>query len=215
MRILLVGASGLLGRAVAGALSARHEVIGASRSDEQAVDLNDSNSIAALYERVGMVDAVACTAGVTPFAPITDLSVDQYRAGVTDKLLGQIALVLLGMGHVRDAGSFTLISGVLADDPITTGTVAGTVNGGIQAFVRSAAIELPRGQRINTVSPTVFTEAWETYGDYFPGFPPVAVAEAARAYVKSVEGAQTGQVYRVGYLLRASGRAGNVTSATT
>ena len=105
------------------------------------------------------MDAVACAAGVTPFARITDLTVDQYQTGVTDKLLSQIALVLLGLDRVQSAGSFTLISGVLADDPIATGTVAGTVNGGIQAFVRSAAIELPRSQRINTVSPTVFIEA--------------------------------------------------------
>lgn len=169
MRILLVGASGLLGRAVAEALST-HEVIEASRSGKVVVDLNDADSITALYEGIGMVDAVACAAGVTPFASIGDLSLSQYHTGINDKLLGQIALVRLGLDHVRDGGSFTLISGVLAHDPIPTGSVAGTVNGGIEAFVRSAAIELPRALRINTVSPTVFTEAWDDYGGYFPGF---------------------------------------------
>jgi hypothetical protein len=49
------------------------------------------------------------------------------------------------------------------------------------------------------VSATVFEEAWDAYGEYFPGHKPVATAEAARAYVKSVYGRQTGQVYRVGY----------------
>ncbi len=199
MRILLVGATGLLGRAVTDALSVRHEVVGASRSGEHAVDLTDPASIAELYQRIAPLDAVACTAGVTPFAAIGDLTLEHYRAGITDKLLGQIALVRIGLDHVRDGGSFTLIGGILADDPIPTGTVAGTVDGGIHAFVRAAAIELPRGLRINAVSPTVFTEAWQDYGDFFPGYPPVPVADAARAYVKSVDGAQTGQVYRVGY----------------
>ncbi|MDN5761281.1 MAG: short chain dehydrogenase [Microlunatus sp.] len=198
MRILLIGASGLLGRAVADAL-AEHDLVTASRSDTERVDLTDTDSIAALYDRLGQVDAVACAAGVTPFAPIGELTVDQYRAGITDKLLGQIALVRLGLDHVTDGGSFTLISGVLSEDPIATGSVAGTVNGGVQAFVRSSAIELPRGLRINTVSPTVLAEAWDAYGDFFPGYPPVPVAEAGRGYVKSILGAQTGQVYRVGY----------------
>ncbi len=199
MRILIVGASGTLGRAVTEALAAQHEIIAASRSGEHSVDLTDHASITALYERLGLLDAVVCTAGVTPFAAIGDLSLDQYRAGITDKLLGQIALVRLGIDHVADGGSFTLISGILADDPIPTGTVAGTVNGGVNGFVRASAIELPRGLRINSVSPTVFTESWDGYGDYFPGYAPVPVADAARAYVKSVAGAQTGQVYRVGY----------------
>lgn len=200
MRILLVGANGLLGSAVLAALTAQgHDIISASRSSGEHVDLTDPVSIADLYNRVGQVNAVASAAGVTPFAALSDLTLDQYRAGITDKLLGQIALVNLGMQHVTDGGSFTLISGILGEDPIPTGSVAGTVNGALYSFVRSAAIEMPRGQRINTVSPTVFTEAWDAYGAYFPGFPPVPVAEAARAYVKSVDGQQTGQVYRVGY----------------
>jgi NAD(P)-dependent dehydrogenase (short-subunit alcohol dehydrogenase family) len=202
MRILLVGANGLLGRAVHAALTgpgAGHDVVTASRSSGEHVDLTDPASIAALYERVGTVDAVACAAGVTPFAPLPELRLDQYRAGLTDKLLGQIALVRLGLDHVADGGSFTLVSGILGEDPIATGSVAATVNGGLYAFARAAAIELPRGLRINTVSPTVFAEAWDAYGDYFPGYPPVPVAEAARAFLKSISGHQTGQTYRVGY----------------
>ena len=200
MRILLVGANGLLGRAVHAALTENgHDVVAASRRAGEHVDLTDPASVTALYARVGTVDAVACTAGVTPFAPLPELTIDQYRAGLTDKLLGQVALVQLGLEHVSDGGSFTLVSGILGDDPIATGTVAATVNGGLFSFVRAAATELPRGLRVNTVSPTVFTEAWAAYGPYFPGYAPVPVAEAARAYVKSVAGRQTGQVYRVGY----------------
>ena len=200
MRILLVGANGLLGRAVHAALAEHgHDVVAASRSTGEHVDLTDPASIAALYARVGTVDAVASAAGVTPFAALPELTLDQYRAGLTDKLLGQVALVQLGLEHVSDGGSFTLVSGILGDDPIATGTVAATVNGGLFSFVRAAATELPRGLRVNTVSPTVFTEALAAYGPYFPGYAPVPVAEAARAYVKSVAGRQTGQVYRVGY----------------
>lgn len=199
MRILLVGAGGELGRAVAAALTDRHEVVAASRSGAEPVDIRDPASIAALYDRVGQVDAVACAAGSVPFAPIDELSLEQVGAGVQDKLLGQIALVRLGLDHVRDGGSFTLIGGILGDEPIRTGTVASTVNGGVHSFVVAAAVELPRGLRINAVSPTVFVESWPAYGPFFPGMAPVPVAEAARAYVRSIEGASTGQVFRVGY----------------
>jgi NAD(P)-dependent dehydrogenase (short-subunit alcohol dehydrogenase family) len=199
VRILVIGASGLLGTAVVQAVSGNHEVLGASRNGRYKVDLRDPDSITALYAATGPMDAVACAAGVTPFAPLADLRLDDFRAGVEDKLLGQIELVRQGVDHVNDGGSFTLVSGVLADDPIVTGTVASTVNGALQAFVRAVAIELPRALRINVVSATVFEEAWDTYGEYFPGHRPIAVSEAARAYVKSIDGGQTGQVYRVGY----------------
>ena len=115
-----------------------------------------------------------------------------------DKLAGQINLVLHGLRHVRDNGSFTLISGVLAREPIATGTIASAVNGGLEAFVIAAAAELPRGLRINAISPSVVEESLDTYGDFFPGFTPVPVADVARAFVKSVEGIGTGRVYALG-----------------
>jgi len=181
------------------ALADRHEVLEASRSSVHYVDLRNSASIAGLYSSVGTVDAVVCTAGKTPYAAVTDLSSDQWLAGVRDKLLGQVELVRLGVAHVSEGGSFTLVSGILSDHPVRTSAVAATVDGGVDAFVRSAAIELPRGLRINTVSATVFQEAWDDYGAMFEGFTPVPVADAAHAYVESVEGAATGQVLRVGY----------------
>jgi NAD(P)-dependent dehydrogenase (short-subunit alcohol dehydrogenase family) len=197
--VLVVGASGRLGSAVVAALSGRHEVVEASRSGENFVDLTNPASIAGLYAAVGRVDAVACTAGKTPYGALTDLTSDQWLAGVRDKLLGQVELVRLGMEHVTDGGSFTLVSGILSEQPVPTSPNASTVDGGVDAFDRSAAIELPRGQRINAVSATVFAEAWDAYGPMFPGATPIPVADAAAAYVASIEGSGSGQVLKVGY----------------
>jgi NAD(P)-dependent dehydrogenase (short-subunit alcohol dehydrogenase family) len=198
VRVLVVGASGVLGRAVLSALSA-HEVIAAARTNGHTVDLTDAASVAALYAAVGQVDAVACAAGETPFKQFGELSLDDYRAGLESKLLGQVELVRQGVEHLADGGSFTLVSGVLAAEAIETGTVASTVNGGVEAFVRAAATVLPRGQRINAVSSTAFVETWDDYASFFPGFVPVPAADAARGFVRSIEGVQTGQVYRIGY----------------
>ncbi|MCB1448371.1 MAG: short chain dehydrogenase [Rhizobiaceae bacterium] len=195
MKILVVGASGTLGRAVVKELSA-HELVTASRSSgDIRVDMRDAGSIRAMFEAAGRLDAVVCTAGKTSFSPLAEMSEEKMKVGIGDKLMGQVNLVLEGTRHLNDGGSFTLISGVLGYDFIRTGTNASLVNGALQSFVRAAAIELPRGIRINSVSPTVFVESMEHYGPFFPGFKPVPVADAALAYRKSVEGLQTGQVY--------------------
>ena len=199
MRILLIGPTGRLGSAVCEALSARHELVTASRSSgDFTVDIRDPRSIGALYEQVGRVHAVACAAGGAPYKPLTELSHADLRAGIADKLLGQVELVRQGIAHVADDGSFTVITGILARHPIRTGAVSSLANGALEAFVRAAAIELPGRQRINAVSPTVFTEALDVYGSYFPGFLPVPLRDVAATYVRSIEGAETGRVYALG-----------------
>lgn len=196
MRILLVGASGTLGTAVRSALADRHELITASRSGaDERVDITDPESVARLYAVVGTVDAVACAAGSVTLTALARLSREDLEAGIRHKLLGQVELVRLGQAHVRPGGSFTLITSVLSDDPVPGSAAAALVSGGLKAFVRAAAIELPAGLRINAVSPSVFTTSLPSA--LFPGAVGVAPARVARAYVKSIEGAQTGQIYRV------------------
>jgi NAD(P)-dependent dehydrogenase (short-subunit alcohol dehydrogenase family) len=125
------------------------------------------------------------------------MTAEQFNVGLQDKLLGQVRLVLQGQRHVNDGGSFTLTAGVLAIEPILNGANASPVNAALEAFAAAAAIELPRGIRINTISPTLLTESLDTYGPYFPGFESVGAERVALAYQRSVEGAQTGKVYRV------------------
>ncbi|WP_024804207.1 short chain dehydrogenase [Nocardia sp. BMG51109] len=198
MKILLVGATGTIGRAVADHLSDSHDVVRASRRGLNPVDIRDPASIEALYQTIGPVDAVVCTAGGAPFVALPDATPADFGNGFADKLGGQINLVLHGLPHIRDNGSFTLITGILAHEPIATGTISATVNGGLESFVAAAATELPRGVRINAVSPTVVEEALPKYGAFFPGFAPTPAREVARAFVKSVEGVHTGRVYNVG-----------------
>ena len=198
MKILIVGASGTLGQAVAAELGARHDIVRAGRSSgDVRVDMRDAASVAAMYRDIGELDAVVCTAGKVPFAPLADLSEAKYLEGLQDKLLGQVRLVEAGTPTLRDGGSFTLITGILAEQPIVAGACASMVNGAVEAFVRAAAIELPRGIRINVVSPNVLTEAMDSYAPFFRGFEPVSAARAALAFSRSVEGRQTGQVYKI------------------
>lgn len=197
MRVLVIGASGRLGTAAASALRDRHEVIGASRKGDVQVDLADAASIQAMFEQVGNVDAVIACTGAVPFKPLADLTEDDFRDGIADKVLGQVNLVRVGTPYVNGGGSFTLTTGVLAREPISTGVVASLANGALESFVMAAAAELPRGLRINAVSPSVLEEA-ENYHSYFPGFSRIPAQEAGQAYVKSVEGIQSGRVFTLG-----------------
>ncbi|MEM8651309.1 MAG: short chain dehydrogenase, partial [Pseudomonadota bacterium] len=99
-----------------------------------------------------------------------------------------------GLDSVSDGGSFTLTSGVLDRDPIRMGTNAATANGALAGFVKSAAIELPRGLRVNVVSPGLLDVSAPRYGEWFHGHKPVSSHDVGLAYAKSVEGALTGQV---------------------
>lgn len=198
MRILIVGASGTIGRAVTAELGQRHEVVTAGRSSgDIRLDITNSESIRAAYAESGPLDAVVSTAGSVRFAPFAELDASGYEVGLRDKLMGQVNLVLIGRDSISDGGSFTLTTGVLDREPIVAGSSASMVNGAVNAFVTAAAIEMPRGQRINAVSPGVIQEAMEAYAPYFRGFESVPAARAALAYSKSVEGARTGIVFRV------------------
>lgn len=198
MKILLVGAAGTVGSAIAAELGERHTIVTAGRSSgDIRLDLTDSSSIHAAFDKIGPVDAVVSAAGHVRFIPFAEMTAEDYNFGLAEKLMGQVNLVLIGRAFVADGGSFTLTSGVLADDPIRTGTSASMVNGAIDSFVGAAAIEMPRGQRINSVSATVLQESMGSYAPYFRGHEPVPAARVALAYAKSVEGALTGRVFPV------------------
>ena len=200
MKIIVIGASGTVGRAVAQELNQRHEVIrvGRTQGDYQ-VDITSQQSVQSLFEKIGQVDAIVSATGNLFFGPLATISDRDFNQGLQDKLLGQIRLALTGQHYLNDGGSITLISGIVAHEPITQGVNATTVNAGLEGFVRAAACELPRGIRINLISPTVLTESAAAYDGFFPGFASVPAASVAQAYRRSVEGVQSGRIYRVGY----------------
>jgi NAD(P)-dependent dehydrogenase (short-subunit alcohol dehydrogenase family) len=196
MRTLIVGATGTLGAAVAVALAQRHELLRASRRGELTVDIADTGTIRALYERVGSVDAVVACAGDAAFKPLRQISDDDLALSIQSKLLGQINLVRLGIDFVRDNGVFVLTAGSLAIEPMPGAPVISMVNGAIESFARAAALELPRGLRIGAVSPPFLHETAQRIG--MPQLGRISAVEAARAYVAVVAGDATGTVSRPG-----------------
>ena len=198
MKIVIVGASGTVGSAVSSLLATRHEIVRVGRSQGDAtVDMTDGASIAALFAGIGQFDALVVASGNVAFAPLTELTDEQWQLGLESKLMGQVKLTRAAIPYLNEGGSITLISGILSEEPINWGSSATTINGAIEHFAKAAACELPKGLRINVVSPTVLTESMDKYAAFFPGFEPVPAARVALAYQKSVLGVQTGQVFRV------------------
>lgn len=198
MKIVIVGASGTIGSAVSDLLAKDHQVIRVGHSQGDArVDMRDPASIRGLFAKLGQFDALVVASGSAAFNALTEMTDEEWQLGIQSKLMGQINLTRAAIPHLNDKGSITLISGILSEEPINWGASVTTINGAVEHFVKAAACELPRGLRINVVSPTVLEESMDKYADFFPGFVPVPAARVAQAYQKSVLGVQTGQVFRV------------------
>jgi NAD(P)-dependent dehydrogenase (short-subunit alcohol dehydrogenase family) len=191
MKVILVGASGTIGSAVAEALADKHEVISASRNGDVKIDLSDPRSITAMYETVGKIDAVISTAGSGAFGPLDALTDEDFSFGLGNKLMGQINLVRLGRDYVNDNGVFALTSGILAIQPNPASVLLTTLNSAVEGFVRAAALGLPRNQNIMAVSPPLIRETAQKMGWGDGGMP---VKEIAEIYRQAIENPVSGTV---------------------
>ncbi len=204
-RILLVGATGLVGRAAHALLTPRYDVVTAGPDGcDRYLDLENTDSILAAVADPGDGGwaAVACAAGLGRFAPLhtimpAPMAQSVYGQGLANKLLGQVNLTLAAREHLREGGSVTLVTGVATQHTLPGASGFTMANAAIEGFVRAAAIELPRGIRINVVSPGVLAESPPAVFELFAGFEPVPAARVAKAYLRSIEGGQTGQVFTV------------------
>jgi len=193
VKIVVIGATGTIGSAVADALAKRgHEVIRASRKSAVRVDIQDSATVNALFEGRKDVDAVVSCAGGAGWGPLANLTDDDFAFSLRYKLMGQVNVIRVAKDKVKDGGSITVTSGTLATKPMRGGAAVSLVNAGLEGFVRAAGLEMPRGVRVNVVSPPWVKETLrarkmdESHG--------LAAADVAKAYVAAVEGQANGEV---------------------
>lgn len=190
MKIVVVGSTGTIGAAVVRALSARHDVIGVHRHGDPSVDITQPGSIKSLFDKIAAIDAVVSCAGGAAWKPLDQLTDEDFARSLGDKLMGQVNLIRAALAHVRDGGSVTVTSGVLARQPMPGSGAVSLVNAGLEGFVRAAALEATRGIRVNVVSPPWVTETLDKLGmDRSWGLP---ADQVAKAYVAAVEGTQQG-----------------------
>jgi len=194
MKIIVIGATGTIGAKVTQALAANgHEVISVARtSREIKVNLDEPATVRAMFDKIRDADAVISCAGNAAFKPFAQLTDADYELGLRSKLMGQVSLARIAKDHLRDGGSITLTTGILAMHPTPGSVSVSMVNAGLEGFVRAAALELPRNLRINAVSPPWVKETMVKFGmDPSPG---LASADLAKACVAAVEGSHQGKV---------------------
>ncbi|WDE00304.1 short chain dehydrogenase [Thalassomonas actiniarum] len=191
MKILLIGASGTIGQAVAKALATDHEVIAANYSGEGfKVDIGNPESIRALLARVGKVDAIVSTAGLANFSPLSEFTDADYQLALNNKLMGQINLMRLGREYLNQDGSVTLTSGVLSREPMPGSGVISMANGALESYVKASALELD-AIRFNVVAPVFVKETMAMMGMDTEGG--LSADDTAKAYLAAVTGAMHGQ----------------------
>jgi NAD(P)-dependent dehydrogenase (short-subunit alcohol dehydrogenase family) len=192
MKIIIIGASGRIGKEVDKALAANHDIVrvGSSSGDVQC-DYTNPKSVYDMFEKIGEFDAlISVIGGDSVFKPFVDLDDDDYRYGFERKFLGQVRFLKLGENFVRDNGSFAFTSGFLSQYPNPASIATGPLNAAVNTFVKNTASLLTRGIRLNVVSPAPIVEPGQE------GRGLVTAAETAKSYVEAVEGTMTGQVLR-------------------
>jgi enoyl-[acyl-carrier-protein] reductase (NADH) len=207
MKILLVGATGVVGRCVFRSLLTSHDVISTSldpvQGDHQVqLDLSDADALVKTLNNLGPLDAVISAAGRARFGALADarpasLDASVYGLGLQDKLMGQVNLALAAREVLRPGGSITLTSGTTSTEPVLGGAGLSMVNGALESWVRAAATELPLGWRLNVVSPSLVEGTPAASCAAFPGFELVSAQRVALAYERCLFSGITGQVLRI------------------
>jgi NAD(P)-dependent dehydrogenase (short-subunit alcohol dehydrogenase family) len=148
MKIVIIGATGTIGKAVVAALRGNHEIGAVSRSGgEHRADITDKASLERALPAIGKVDAIISAAGSAVFKPLAVLSDADFEKCLHDKLMGRVNVVRVGSQFVRSGGSITITSGVLAQEPMPGSAAISLVTSGLEGFGRAAALEV-KGDKI-------------------------------------------------------------------
>ena len=195
MKILVIGATGTIGKAVADRLSNKHDIIAAGyRDGDVTVDLGNAESIKAMFEKTGPVDAVISTAGLANFGPLSEQTDADYTLALNNKLMGQVNLIRLGRDFVNNNGSIILTSGILSRQPMRGSASISMANGALESYVKAAALEL-ENIRVNVVAPAFVKETMEMMGmDSTYG---VSAVDTSIAYDVAVNGDMHGETLDV------------------
>jgi NAD(P)-dependent dehydrogenase (short-subunit alcohol dehydrogenase family) len=91
MKIVIVGATGTIGREVTKSFEKEHDVVRVgSKSGDLQTNIESPASIERLFEKIRDFDALICTAGNGHFGPLARMTDADFRKGINSKLLGQL-----------------------------------------------------------------------------------------------------------------------------
>ena len=194
-KIIVVGATGKLGRVVVEGLQKDYEVIRAGRSGpDLKIDAFNFESVSDILASVGPFDGLVSCIGGTPFKTFEELTMDDFAAGLSTKCFSQLNLAKAAIPFLSENGSITLTSGIIGDEPIIAGSCAAAANGALNMCVSTLAAEYAGKLRINVVSPSIIENSVDHYGMLFDGFEPTSNKSIIHAYRRTISAPITGRV---------------------
>jgi len=160
-RVLVTGRAEDRGMHLVGVLGDRSRFHRADLTEPGAADA----VIGACLDHFGRLDAVVNCAAVDHTAALTEVPLADIRRVLEVNTVATIAMIQRAAEQMRDGGSIVNITSRLAVAGVPTMSVYAAAKGAVEAFTRSAAVELaPRGIRVNNVAPgmtrTPLYEAW-------------------------------------------------------
>ena len=195
-KIVVVGATGRLGRVVVGGLN-DYEVVRAGRSGpDLKIDALDFESVSDVFASVGTFDGLISCIGGTPFKTFEELTMEDFAWGLSKKCFSQLNLAKAAIPYLTENGSITLTSGIIGDEPILAGSCAAAANGALNTCVSTLAAEYAGKVRINIVSPSIIENSVEDYGMLFDGFEPTSKKRIVEAYRRTISAPISGRVLR-------------------
>ncbi|HUN50598.1 MAG TPA: SDR family oxidoreductase [Candidatus Sulfotelmatobacter sp.] len=167
-RILVIGASGGIGRATADAFKgAGAYVVAAGRdaaksaglgSEAVVLDFLDEHAVETFFEKTAPFDHVVVAAARTKSGPVGGLPLDVAKASMESKFWG--AYRIARSAKINEGGSLTFVSGFLSHRPSGGAVLQGAINAALEALARGLALE-KAPVRVNTVSPGLIdTPIW-------------------------------------------------------
>ena len=193
-KIVVVGATGRLGRVVVGGLS-DYEVVRAGRSGpDLKIDALDFESVSDVFASIGTFDGLISCIGGTPFKTFEELTMEDFALGLSKKCFSQLNLAKAAIPYLTENGSITLTSGIIGDEPILAGSCAAAANGALNMCVSTLAAEYAGKLRINIVSPSIIENSVEHYGMIFDGFEPTSEKRIIEAYRRTISAPISGRV---------------------
>ena len=195
-KIVVVGATGRLGRVVVGGLN-DYEVVRAGRSGpDLKIDALDFESVSDVFASVGTFDGLISCIGGTPFKTFEELTMEDFALGLSKKCFSQLNLAKAAIPYLTENGSITLTSGIIGDEPILAGSCAAAANGALNMCVSTLAAEYAGKLRINIVSPSIIENSVEDYGMLFDGFEPTSEKRIIEVYRRTISAPISGRVLR-------------------
>lgn len=121
------------------------------------IDIRDAEAVARIFAERDAFDHVVVSAAELPTSPLRSHPLAEARDAMDSKLWG--AIHVAHAAKIRDGGSLTLVSGMLAVRPSGGATVLSVINAALDTLAKALATEMAP-VRVNCVSPGRLDTPW-------------------------------------------------------